>query len=249
MTTTNTNAKLLDRKAWEMMTPAPVATAAAMFVSEAGDLDPNQLKLYVTSSTVHYLYFPLEDAWLQIPSGALAGTFGAGSCGEWNPLGATGTASAGSATSMTTTLTIPGSLTGYKFRVTAGTGAGQTITITSNTTGANAILYFDTVSTALDNTSVYELLTGRFYVVNAGTMASGSFKYYDVATNAWTTVSQTGLPATWGTDGQLTSACHSTSAFATGTATAGGSSNASSSDGARKTLAIPCASSSTGRTG
>lgn len=229
MATSSTLAKVLDRKLWEMMTPSPVATAAAMFIIEAGSLDPHQLKLFVTSVSAHYLYFPLEDAWLQIPSGALGGTFGAGACGEWNPLGPTGTASAGTTTSLTTTLTLPGSLAGYKMRITAGTGAGQTITLTGNSVGANAVLYFDALGSPLDNTSQYELLTGRFYVFNAGTMSASSFKYYDVATNAWTARSVTGAPSSFGTDGQFTGTCHRVTPFATGTATAGTASTISNS--------------------
>ncbi len=37
--------------------------------------------MYVLSATVQYLYHFDEDAWVQIASGALAGTFGAGACG------------------------------------------------------------------------------------------------------------------------------------------------------------------------
>ncbi|MFN8995971.1 MAG: hypothetical protein ACK5X3_20220, partial [Pseudomonadota bacterium] len=59
-----------------------------------------------------------------------------------------------------------------------------------------------------------------------GTLAAGSFKRYDFATNTWVTLANTGLPASFGTDGRM---CSTPSwidtgykSFATGTATAGG---------------------------
>jgi hypothetical protein len=56
----------------------------------------------------------------------------------------------------------------------------------------------------------------------------GSFKKYDFATNTWTTLTITGLPASFGTDGRLVSTPSwlntDYKAFATGTATSGGAS-------------------------
>jgi len=187
------------------------------------------MALYVSSGTVHYLYNIGEDAWLQIPSGTLGSVF-QGSCGCFHPYGPSFTASAGSTTTATSTLTIPGSLVGYKMRCTAGTGAGQEVTIVSNTYGANAVITFAAVGTGFDNTSVFQVMSGRFWFLAA---ASGSvtWKYYDVATNAWTAKSVTSGPAAaWGTDGACiaTAGLCSTSAvggfagaIASGTATAG----------------------------
>jgi hypothetical protein len=77
------------------------------------------------------------------------------------------------------------------------------------------------------------LITPRWYVVGSGTLASGSFKVYDYATNTWTTLTNTGLPATLGTDGKLvaTPSYHGDAynAFATGTATSGGASTLTNS--------------------
>ncbi len=221
MALTDTNRKILDRKQWTLQTPAPTATLAASFVVSSNSEDPNQLKMFVTSTTVQYLYNPKEDAWQQIATVTLGGTMTAGACGDYVTAGPTGTATAGSATTLTSSLTIPGSLTGYTIRITGGTGAGQTGTILYNTTGANAVFTFsNTLSTPLDNTSVYELRTGRFYVWMAGTMSATSFQYYDVATNTWTARSVTSAPATFATDGRLI-ATSGASQFATGTATAG----------------------------
>ena len=54
--------------------------------------------------------------------------------------------------------------------------------------------------------------------MNAGTIAAGIFKSYDPITGVWTSLTTTGLPATWGTDGRLV-LTPSDDVFATGTAT------------------------------
>jgi hypothetical protein len=218
MATTVNLRKLLDRKTWEMMTPAPTATAAGSFIVSS-TLD-DQLVLYMNSVTVHYLYDPYEDSWLTIPASGLAGTFGAGSCGAYHPNGPTGTASAGGATTLTTTLTLPGSLKGYKIRITGGTGAGQERTIDSNTFGANSVI---TVSSSWsvnpDNTSTYMIQSGRFWIF-IGNNATQGLRYYDVATNTWSSaLSVTGVTATFATDGVLKATPGAAASFATGTAT------------------------------
>lgn len=214
---TNTLKKVVDRKQWEFCTPCPSTNAAGTCVVSSTFEDPHGLKLYMVAASTHYLYFPKEDAWLSLPGGVFGGTMGAGACGAYVAAGPTGTASAGSTTTLTSTLTIPGSLVGYKIRITAGTGRGQEATILSNTVGANAVFTFAALGTALDATSVYELRTGRFFIWNAGTMSATSFQYYDVATNTWTARSVTGGPATMGTDGILVATQGGD--FATGTAT------------------------------
>jgi hypothetical protein len=219
MTITNTLKPIVDRKQWEFMTPAPVTNAAGMHVIGESFQSNNQLQMYVTSASAFYFYVPKEDAWVQVPTVTLGGTFGAGACGDYNINGPSGTATAGSTTSITTNLTILADLAGYKVRFTSGTGAGQDVTITRNTTGANAIIYFDSVGVTFDNTSVYQLRTGRWYLFNPGTLSATSFQYFDYALQKWTARSVTGLPATWGTDGRLLSI--KGKSFATGTATSG----------------------------
>lgn len=210
----------LDRKTWEFMTPSPVTTAAAMHMIYGDTV--RRIAMLIASATAQYLYYVDQDAWEQIATVTLGGTMSAGACGGWSPLGPTGTATAGSTTSMTTNLTIPRSLAGYTIRITAGAGAGQEAVITRNTTGANAVFYFSALGVALDNTSVYVILSGRYYVWDAGTMSATSFQYYDFATNTWTARSVTGAPATWATDGRLVVLQGVT--IVTGTATAGGGS-------------------------
>jgi len=231
MATTNGNRKILDLKRWEMVTPAPQATAAAHFIVSSRHY--RQQQLLVSSASVAHLYNPNEDGWVQVPSPGLAGTFGVGSCGVAGAFstGATAgasflTATAGSTTSITTNQTLARDVRGYSVLFVGGTNAGKLKTIASNTIGANAVITFTGAeAVAFDATSQYRLKTPVFFVLNAGTLASGSFKRYDFATTTWVTLVNTGLPASWGTDGRLVSTPAWLDAgfksFATGTATAG----------------------------
>ena len=225
MATTVNLRKLLHRKAWEMCTPSPVNTAAGSFiVSDKFNIIPNNLAFFVANYSAIYRYDGDEDSWLQLPNSGLAGTFGAGACGEFRALGAMGgvftqTATGGGTASITTNRTIVRSLTGRRIRVIAGTGVGFDGTIISNTLGANAVIT-TSGSTAFDSTTQYQIFSGSLWVQGAG--ASSGFGVYDLATNAWTAKTATGL--TWGTDGQLISTLSSAGSFATGTASSGSAS-------------------------
>jgi hypothetical protein len=239
MATTNGNRKILDLKRWEFCTPSPNATAAATFIVSSRHY--RQQQLHVVSNTVANLYNPQEDGWIAVPSPALAGTFGAGACGVAGSFstGATVaasslTATAGTTTTITTNQTLARDLRGYSVYFVGGTNAGKTKTIASNTIGTNAVITFDSAeAVAFDATSQYRLKTPVFYVLGAGTLAAGSFRKYDFATNTWTTLAITGLAATIGTDGRLISTPawidNGFKSFATGTATAGGASTLTNS--------------------
>ena len=157
---------------------------------------------------------------MQVPTSGLAGTFGAGSCGVHHPNGPTGTATAGGASTLTTNLTIPGSLAGYMIRITGGTGAGQEATIASNTYGANSVITVTAPwSVNPDATSTYMIQSGRFWVF-IGNNATQGLRYYDVATNTWSgALSVTGITATFATDGRLRTTAGYYANLATGTAT------------------------------
>ena len=231
MPTTNGNRRLLDLKRWEFCSPLPAATAAAQFIVSSRHY--RQQQLLVQSNTAALLGNPFEDGWINVPSPALAGTFGAGACGVAGSFstGATAavsslTATAGNTTSITTNQNLQRDLRGYSVYFVGGTNAGKTKTIASNTIGANAVITFtDAEAVAFDNTSQYRIKAPVFFVLGAGTLAAGSFKKYDFATNNWVTLAITGLPASVGTDGRLVSTPawidSGFKSFATGTATAG----------------------------
>lgn len=209
--------KVLDRKEWEMMTPSPIANAAAHFTITDPSGEDKSIMLVAGASAI-YRYDAHQDGWQQLPNSGIAGTFAAGSCGTFHQNGASGTATAGTTTTITTNLTLNRSIKGYKVLITAGVNAGEVRTIASNTLGANSIITVTVAySVAITTSSVYQLLTGRYYFFNAGTTAVG-FSYYDRALNTWTSRSVTGLPTAWGTDGRLCSTWSAAgSHFATGT--------------------------------
>lgn len=238
MPTTNGNRKLLDLKRWEQVTPAPSATVAGSFIASSRHF--RQQQLYVNSTTTSWLYNPFEDGWVQVPSPALAGTFGAGAAGvagSWSTgttvAAASLTATGGTTSTIVTNQTLARSLAGYSIHILAGPNAGVTLPILSNTISANATITVTAQASAFSASTVYRLCTPVWYVLGAGTLASGSFRKYDWATNTWTTLVNTGLPATIGTDGKLitTPSWLNTNyyQFATGTATAGGASTLTNS--------------------
>ena len=230
MATTNGNRKILDLKRWEFCTPAPVATSAGAFVVSSRHY--RQQQLYVASGTAHYLYSPLEDGWTQIPSGALAGTFAAGACGTATAVGPSGTATGGTTSTINTNLTLARDLRGYSIHITGGPNAGVTLAISFNTVGANGVITVPVQASAFTASTTYRLLTPRWYVLNAitaaGTTTAAVFRYYDFATNTWTSA-ETGATdgiapaAVIGTDSKLIATPSwqgsGYKSFATGTAT------------------------------
>ena len=219
MAVTNQNIPLVHRKEWQMMTPAPVASAAGSFVV----VDPNESKniaLFVQTASVQHLYHHDEDSWVQIPSMALAGTFGAGACGartRWSNLL---TANGGSTTTATTTANITGLAVGRTIRFRTGANAGRDAVVTGviiNPAGTST-LQFDALPSAVVNTDTFVIDTGLFIIMSAGTIAAGIVKSYDPLTGVVTSLGTTGLPATWAIDGKLVTT-PSDDAFATGTAT------------------------------
>jgi hypothetical protein len=228
MPTTNGNRKILDLKRWEFCAPSPVASVAGSFIISSRNF--RQQQMLITSNTAAAMYNPSEDGWVTLPSPALAGTFGAGAsgtAGAWSTGATVGaaslTATAGTTSTITTNQTLARDLRGYKINILAGPNNGAVLDIVSNTVGANAVITVATQASAFSASTVYRLLTPRFYVVGAGTLAAGSFRVYDYATNTWNTLSQTGLPASIGTDGKLIATPSivdgAFKSFATGTAT------------------------------
>lgn len=223
------NLALLHRKEWQMMTPAPTASVAASFMLAAGSGNQNKA-LLVISATVQYLYDHAQDGFMQITSGALAGTFGAGACGAYSPWSITYTANGGSTTTATVaaaTHNINAYVEGETIEfINSGTNNGlrRKITNVRNNAGAGTItLTFDrAVATAVLNTHTFRISSGRFFVMSAGTTAAGSWKTFDIGTMAWqANLSITGFPATWATDGKAVSTAKMANVEDNGTASAG----------------------------
>lgn len=219
-TIVNKNVPKVHRKEFQFMTPAPTATNAGGFVvTDTKEYD--NLAIYVTGTTSAYLYHHDEDAWLQIASPALGGTFGAGSCGTRSRWSSTLTATGGSTTTATV-VGINGLCVGKTVRFTSGPNIGIDRIITGviiNPVGGGvSTIQFDALPNAVANTNTFIVDTGRFWIWNAGTTGT-NFKFFDPLLGTWSSsLSVAGLPASWGTDGRLVST-PSNDVFATGTAT------------------------------
>jgi len=228
MATTNGNRQILDLKRWEFCAPAPAASAAGAMVISSRHF--RQQQVLVRGTTEAFMYNPTEDGWVTITSPALAGTLAAGAsgtAGAWSTgstIGAASlTATAGTTSTITTNQTLARDLRGYKILIMSGPNNGAVLDIVSNTIGASAVITVATQASAFSASTTYRLLTPRFYVLGSGTLAAGSFRVYDYATNTWTTLTITGLAATIGTDGKLIATPSMVDGdfkhFATGTAT------------------------------
>lgn len=220
ITITNKNVPLIHRKEPQFMTPAPVNTAAGSFMITDIKEDDNVV-MFVVNATTHYLYHNNEDGWVQITSGALGGTFGAGACGHKTRWSNTLTANGGSTTTATTATAVNGLAKGSVIRFLTGSNAGLDRTVTDMiiTPGGTNSFVFDSLPNAVANGDTFAVSTGRFYIWNAGTMSATSFRNYDPLTGVWTSLSVTGAPASWGTDGKMV-VTPSYDTFASGTATA-----------------------------
>lgn len=230
MPTTNGNRKILDMKRWEFCAPSPLASGVGSSIVSSRHF--RQQQFYLVTATTAYLYNPSEDAWVTLASPALTPTVGAGSAavaGAWSTGSTVGvaslTATAGTTSTITTNQTLARDLRGYKIMIMAGPNNGAVLDIVSNTIGTNAVITVATQASAFSASTVYRLLTPRWYLLANGTLASGSFKVYDYATNTYTTLAQTGLAGSLGTDGKLVATPSIVDGafkqFATGTATSG----------------------------
>ena len=236
MTLTVNLRKMVHRKAAEYCAPNPAGNNAAgtFIVSDKSNMIPeHDIAYYLGSLTAFWNYSADQDAWVQLPSPPAGGTFGAGACGEFRAIGAPGgaittTATGGTVSTLSTALTLTRDLRGCEIRAVAGPGAGYVGTIESNGLGANSQITVTPASgVAFTAATQFQMFTGSLWFMNAGAGSVG-FSVYDRATNVWTTRSVTGLPTTWGTDGQLVStpgrSSNGGAGFVNGTATAGAAS-------------------------
>lgn len=202
--------KKVHRKIWEpLFIATPVASAAGtILVGDDMNLgahykgDTGRHAVYATGVSAIYWYNKQEEAFGQLPNSGSAGTWGAGAAGAFHPFGPSFTASAGTTNTFTSTQTIVRNLRGMRFRVTGGTNRGMEGIIKCNTYGANSVITTeDTYGVAFDNTSVIQLLTGRFWLYVPG--ATSGFNYYDWALNTWTSRSVASGPAITTNEGCL----------------------------------------------
>ena len=230
--TTITNRMIpgLHRQEWQMMTSAPTTSTAGSFIVH-DRAHSSQCAMYCVNSTTHYLYNIYEDAWEQIASGSIAGTWGAGACGARTQWSRTVTANGGSTTTITVasaTYNLSKIILNSTVRFLSGTAANlfQERTVTgfvSNYNGTSTITLDSALPASVASGDTLAFSSGRYWVMGAGTVASGIFKEFDPATMTWSSpLATTNLPASIGTSGKLV-ATPGQVAYATGTATSGGS--------------------------
>ena len=219
----NTFKKVIDRPMWVQVAPAPNAHAAAMcFAADMrNNTTRNPFVYQLVSNTVLNRFNIVTKAWNLVQSPALAGTFGAGAAIAFAPSrGLFGTIAAGATTtSVTLTTALPTAVGlnmlanrggsgdfGFRIRIT-DTAAGKTEQrwITGNTAGTTPKIDVDTAfSFTPASGATYEILSGRVYMLGAGTTAANIWRSFVVATNTLSTgLSTTGLPATIATDSSI----------------------------------------------
>lgn len=228
MAETQNNTPILNRKEWQTMMPAPVTTAAGMFIIKD---KIGQFNMYITSATVHYLYDAPQDDWVQIESGAFGTALAAGACGDYGDWSLTYTATGGTTTTVNVNAAvsnIKGFVVGQIIEFLSGTAANvglrRTIDAISHpgtATGTITLTLDSAVTSSVANTDTFRISSGMFYVLMPGTLTATSFRKYDLATGVWTSCTHTGLSATWGTDGQMVALGDIDIVYDTGTATSG----------------------------
>lgn len=223
MPTTASWKDILDIPRWRPLANAITLSAAGVTI--AGDCrnnDDRHPELFELGSAVILNKYNIKNnEWFQLTSPALAGTFGAGATAVVVPdRGPSGLLAAGcTTTSVILSTVLPASVgpnqlsnrgdgRGFKIRIiNYATGKTEERIIVGNTgPSTTPTIYLDVALLNAPNANDrYEILSGRVYMLNAGAIAAGIFRYYDIATNLLVTCAQANLPATITTDSKLLS--------------------------------------------
>ena len=133
----------------------------------------------------------------------MTGTFGAGAGAVMMPAqGPRGVLAGGNTTtSIVLSTALPaavapnqlankGNSNGFKIRIIGNSAGGSGKTemryIVGNTGGTTPTIYLDSpLSFTPQAGDAYEIRSGRLYMLSAGTLAAGCWKYYDIATNSF----------------------------------------------------------------
>lgn len=219
----NTFKKVIDQLVWRQVNPSPNAhNAAASMVSDLrSGLLRNPFVYNLLSNTALNRFNIITKAWQPMASPALAGTFGAGSTSAFVPSrGLVGTIAAGATTtSVVISTAFPTAVglnmlanrggsgdKGFKLRI-IDTTAGKTEErwIVGNTAGTTPTITVDAAFTFTPALGArYEILAGRLFMLGSGTLASNSWRSFEVAANTLSTgLSITNLPTALSTDSSI----------------------------------------------
>jgi hypothetical protein len=212
---------LVNLPVWRYDAQLPVAMAAGQCLAydHRNNDDGSPFIYWLASNTLFHAYDPATAGLFTLASPALSGGFSPGACAVFHPSqGPRGTIAAGATTqAITLTTALPAAVAanqlanrgdgkGFVVRV-IGNAAGSSGKIESrrviaNTAGTTPTL---TLDTPLTFTPVlgdgYEFRSGRVFLLGAGALGAGIFKYYDVLTNSYSgSLATANLPATISTD-------------------------------------------------
>jgi hypothetical protein len=221
MPTTLAFKPLIDLPEWRPIANAPAVSAAGtqLVAGLRNNSDRGAYVYMLANATTLWQYDVEDDDWMQLGSPALTGTFGAGAGAVMMPTqGPRGVLAGGNTTtSIVLSTALPaavapnqlankGNSNGFKIRIignsAGGSGKTETAYIIGNTGGTTPTLYLDSpLSFTPQAGDAYEIRSGRLYMLSAGTLAAGCWKYYDIATNSFSAnLATTNLPATLSTD-------------------------------------------------
>lgn len=212
--------KVIDRQMWVLSSLTPNAHAAGVSVCSdlRSDISRNPFVYQLVSNTVLNRYNIVTKAWSFIGSPGLGGTFGVGAATIFAPSRALiGTITTGASTTViptSTTITAVGvnmlanrggsGEYGFKIRI-IGLASGKTEErfIISNTGGTTPTFQLDNPLTFTPTSGdQYEILSGRVFMLGAGTIAATSFRSFELAANLFASGGTTNLP-TIGTDSTM----------------------------------------------
>lgn len=215
---------IIDLPKWRPNSPALGASAAGVALAwdMRNDATRHSYIYCLRTAAILDAYDPTTDEWMSVANPGLTGTFGAGAGMIFHPTqGPRGALNvAGNTTSKVVLSTaLPAAVainqlanrgdgTGYRIRIigngATNSGKVEERTIVANTAGTTPTLWLDTplsFTPGATNADSYEMLSGRLFMISAGTLAAGSWKYYDVACNVMSgNLSITNLYASGSTD-------------------------------------------------
>lgn len=216
----NTFKKAIDRQMWVSSAPSPNAHAAGgHLVSDLrSDVSRHPWVFQLASASILNRYNIITKSWHFVGSPGMA-ALAAGATSTFVPsFGAQGTiASGATTTSIPLTTALPAAVGvnmlanrggsgeyGFKIRIIGFTaGKVEERFIVGNTGGTTPTLLLDNPLTFTPTSSDrYELISGRLIMLSSGAPAAASWRSYEIASNAFTNLSNTNLP-TIGTDSTL----------------------------------------------
>lgn len=215
---------IVDLPEWRPLAVLPNASAAGVAIcSDMRNSEDRHPEIYqLASATVLNAYHVKNDGPILVGSPALTGTFGAGADIVHMPSqGPQGVIAAGATTTKITLSTaLPAAVgvmalagrgdgKGFKIRiidaVVGGSGKTEERYVIANTGGTTPVITLDSALSFTPATNAkYEFLSGRVYMLSAGTLAAGMWKWYDILTNSFSgNLATTNLPTPIGTDSEL----------------------------------------------